>query len=76
MEYAMANLNQQDPRQRPSVPKEFGGKWIAWNSNATRIIASGETLEDCAAAAAQSGEANPQFEKVPRPDVRIIGMAR
>jgi hypothetical protein len=55
---------------------QFGGKWIAWKANATRIIASGNTLEECAAAAAQSGEANPQFEKVPRPDVRIIGMAR
>jgi hypothetical protein len=72
----MPDFAPERPRQRPSVPKEFGGKWIAWNSNATRIVASAETLEDCAASAANAGEANPQFEKVPRPDLRIIGMAR
>ena len=72
----MATLDQDQPRQRPSVPKEFGGQWIAWNFDVTKIVASADTLENCAEAAAKAGELNPQFEKVPRPNVRIIGMAR
>ncbi len=72
----MPDLSQGQPHRRPSVPKEFGGKWIAWNSDATRIIASADTLKNCAASAAKAGESDAQFEKVPRPDVRIIGMAR
>ena len=72
----MPNAAHTQPHERPSVPKEFGGKWIAWSADATRIIASGSTLADCAHAASRAGEANPQFERAPRADVRIIGMAR
>ena len=71
----MPEVAQDRPHQRPPVPKEYGGKWIAWNSDATRIIASGASLANCAALAAESGEGDPQFEKVPRPDLRIIRMA-
>ena len=72
----MPDLANDRPHQRPSVPKEYGGKWIAWNSNATRIIASADTLKNCAASVAEAGESDAQFEKVPSPDVRIIGLAR
>ena len=63
-------------QQRPVVPKEFGGKWMAWNHAATRIIASGDDLQSVAKAAKDAGEAHPSFEKVPRSDVGIIGAAR
>jgi hypothetical protein len=72
----MPNQAPHPPRQRPTVPKEYGGKWIAWNANASRIIASGDSLKHCALSATAVGEANPQFENVPRPGVRIIGIAR
>jgi hypothetical protein len=72
----MCPTNDAGLRQRPSVPREYGGRWIAWNADATRIIASGETLKQCAAEAAKVGEAEAQFEKVPRAEVRIVGMTR
>ena len=61
---------------RPLVPKKFAGQWIAWNSSATKIIASGKDLPSVARKAQAAGEAQPSFEKVPRADVRIIGAAR
>jgi hypothetical protein len=57
----------------PIVPKEYGGKWIAWDPEGTRIIACGSTLSEAAEAARNTGCKSPRFEKVPRPDVRIIG---
>ena len=62
--------------ERPAVPIELGGKWIAWTFDGTRIVAHGETLDECEKAAAKAGEKNPRFEKTPRPDVRIIGIAK
>ena len=62
--------------QTPIVPRELGGKWIAWTYDGSRIIASGDTLDECEAAAEKAGETNLRFEKTPRADVRIIGAAR
>jgi hypothetical protein len=62
--------------ERPAVPIELGGKWIAWTFDGSRIVAHGDTLDECEAAAADAGEKNPRFEKTPRPDVRIIGIVR
>ncbi len=73
---AVAEAAEDWPDQPPAVPNLFGGQRIAWNSSATWIIASAGTLRDCAASAAAAGETDPQFEKVPRPDIRILGMAR
>jgi hypothetical protein len=56
-----------------AVPLELGGKWVAWSADRLRIIAHGESLEECQEAARQAGETDPCFEKTPRPDVRIIG---
>jgi hypothetical protein len=64
------------PPKRQAVPKELGGKWIAWSSNGTRIVAHGDTLDECEKAAAKAGERDPSFEKTPRPEVRIIGARR
>lgn len=63
-------------RRREAVPAELGGKWIAWSSNGTRIVAHGDTLDACEKAAAKAGEKDPSFEKAPRADVRIIGVRR
>ena len=41
---------------RKTVPAELGGKWIAWSSNGTRIVAHGETLDECEKAAEKAGE--------------------
>ena len=62
--------------ERPAVPVEFGGKWIAWTLDGSRIVAHGDTLDACERAAAKAGEENPRFEKVPPAGVRIIGAAR
>ena len=61
---------------RPPVPIELGGKWIAWTLDGARIVAHGDTLDECKKAAAEAGEKTPRFEKTPRPDVRIIGLRR
>ena len=53
------------PRQVPVVPKELGGKWIAWDSTGPKIIASGETLTVARAAALNAGEENALYEKCP-----------
>ena len=60
----------------PIVPKQYGGKWIAWDYAGTRIVASGDTLAAAKQAAQIAGDVSPRFEKVPRSDVRIIGAAR
>ena len=62
--------------ERPVVPIELGGKWIAWTFDGTRIVAHGDTLDECEQAADKAGETNPRFEKTPRPGVRIIGIAK
>lgn len=59
-----------------TIPLELGGQWIAWSADGLRIIAHGETLPECKQAAQASAEADPCFQKVPPPDVRIIGAAR
>lgn len=32
--------------ETPVVPQEYGGKWIAWNFQRTRILASGRTFAE------------------------------
>lgn len=60
----------------PIVPKRYGGKWIAWDFNRTRILASGATLIEAKRAAEALGETRPVLAKVPRADVRFIGGKR
>jgi Family of unknown function (DUF5678) len=50
----------------PRVSREYVGKWIAWNSQHTRIIASGATFAEVQRAAEATGEPNPIFAKAPR----------
>jgi len=64
---------QQRPKASPVVPKEYAGKWIAWDRKERTIIASGRTFAEVKRAAEQAGEAKPLLEKVPRADVRFVG---
>ena len=62
--------------QRQPVPIELGGKWIAWSADGLRIVAHGDTLDECELAAGKAGEQAPSFERTPRSDAHIIGMRR
>lgn len=64
------------PSSMPRVPKEYSGKWIAWDFNRTRIVASGTSLEEAKQAAQAAGEIRPILAKVPRADVRFLGGRR
>ena len=59
-----------------TIPLELGGKWIAWSSDCLRIIAHGDTLDECKAAARNAGEPDPCFQKTPPADVHIVGTSR
>jgi hypothetical protein len=60
----------------PVVPAQYGGKWIAWNFERTRIVASGATLGEAKRLAEAAGETRVILAKVPRSDVRFIGGKR
>jgi uncharacterized protein DUF5678 len=60
----------------PRVPKEYAGKWIAWDAQRTRIVASGATFSEVQRAAEATGESNPIFAKAPRANVRFLGGRR
>jgi hypothetical protein len=60
----------------PVVPRELGGKWVAWSHDGARILAADDDLAKAEQAARATGEARPRLEKVPRADVRIVGGAR
>jgi hypothetical protein len=64
------------PLSMPRVPKEYAGKWIAWDSQRMRIVASGLTFAEVARAAETAGELNPIFAKAPRANVRFLGGRR
>ena len=50
----------------PTVSKKHLGKWIAWDRQASKIIASGKTFDEVRAAAKEQGEVEPLMEKLPR----------
>lgn len=69
-------MDVQPEMQIPVVPIEYAGKWIAWDSHRTKIVASGLTLVEAKDAANTSGESQPILAKAPRADVRVIGGKR
>ena len=60
----------------PVCPLEYCGRWIAWNHDRTRIVASGTTLTDARTAARQAGETRPFLTKAPEAHVRFVGGLR
>ncbi|MEX0702289.1 MAG: DUF5678 domain-containing protein [Planctomycetales bacterium] len=59
----------------PAVPRDHAGKWIAWNKAQTKIVAVADTLTQVRQAAREAEEIDPVFAKVPRADVRFVGVA-
>jgi hypothetical protein len=62
----MVNRGKKRKKQpRPIVPREYGGKWITWNQDGSKILSSGETLKEARDAAIAAGEEDPVLEWVP-----------
>ena len=60
----------------PIVPIEYAGKWIAWDFDETKIIASGRSYKETLLAAEATGETRPILVKTPDARVRFIGGTR
>ena len=52
--------------ESPVVPLEHSGKWIAWNFERTKILASARILAEAKRAAEATGKKRPILAKVPR----------
>lgn len=60
---------------RETVAAEFSGKWIAWDDEGKRIVASGETFEEARDQALAAGVKLPGLEFVPPLDRAFVGAA-
>ncbi len=60
--------------EKPIVPLEYAGLWIAWDRDHIRIIASGTTIDEVHDAAVAAGEPRPVLGKAPRADVLETGV--
>jgi hypothetical protein len=58
------------------VPREFAGKWIAWDQAMTHIVACGDTPADVLESAKAIGIFDPILDKLPRASVLMIGGPR
>jgi len=54
--------------EAPVVPLEYAGRWIAWNRDLTRIVASGSTFDEAHEAAVAAGEPRLVLGKAPHAD--------
>jgi len=60
-------MSERETQMPPAVPLDrFAGKWIVWDNGRTRIVASGNTLEEAVAAGGAAGEGDPIYEKLPK----------
>jgi hypothetical protein len=55
------------------VAREYGGKWVAWTEDHTRIVAAADTFEEVRTAAERVGLRDPIFLWVPPSDEPFIG---
>jgi hypothetical protein len=69
-------MTEKNSLNHPTVPKEYAGKWIAWDHSRTRIVASGTNPADVLQAAKNAGEPNPILGKSPPANVRMIGASK
>jgi Family of unknown function (DUF5678) len=63
-------------RRPPMVPIEYAGKWVAWDHDETRVVASGKTFAEAVEAAERAGEKDPVMQKLPKANVHIVGGLR
>lgn len=61
--------------KRPPVVDvgKYGGKWIAWDHNDRRVVATGRTYLSVRRKAIQLGEEHPILQKVPRIEHYLAG---
>lgn len=59
----------------PAVPFEYSGKWVAWNADHSQIVASGDGLNEVWRIVHEREIRDPVFEKIPRANVRLIGIS-
>jgi hypothetical protein len=65
-----------EARQYPeaeTVGEQYGGMWIAWDSENLHIIASGATAEQAKQCALAAGVSDPTLEFVPPSDAAFAG---
>lgn len=55
------------------VPQEYGGKWVVWTEDHTRIVAAADTLDEAWAAAERIGLRDPIFLWVPPSKEPFVG---
>ncbi len=65
-----------DTHRPPAVSIEYCGKWIAWDFDETKIVASGHSYAETKKAAQAAGEDRPVLVKAPQADARFIGGRR
>lgn len=42
------NIRRRPPVERPeTIPLAYAGKWLAWSGDGLRILAVGDSFEDC-----------------------------
>lgn len=63
------------PTKVITTPQEYSGKWIAWNYNHTKVVASGESPLEVKEKAIKEGESRPWLDKVPAEDEYYGGAA-
>ena len=63
-----------DPRIGNPVPIKYAGKWVAWASDHSQILAHSDSIQELWQIAQDRRIPDPIFEKVPRSDVRFVGM--
>jgi Family of unknown function (DUF5678) len=67
-------MKQRQPQIEPeTVDIQYSGKWIAWDDDAVKIVASGNTLEEVHARALSAGVKLPGLEFVPPSDRAFVG---
>jgi hypothetical protein len=66
---------QPQPPESEPVGAEYGGKWIAWDDDGLKIVASGDSLEQVREQARNAGVILPGLEFVPPSDRAFVGGA-
>lgn len=63
-----------NPGMQKPVPVELAGKWVAWSSDHSHVVAYSETLPALWKLVEHLHIEDPVFEKVPQADVCFVGI--